>query len=478
MIATAAPDSVPLCVDLDGTLISGDLLLESLLLLIKRNPLYLFLIPLWLLRGKAALKAEIAKRVTLNPAALPYNLAFVEWIGQQKEKGRPLWLCTASNHRLADIVARHLGIFDGVISSSDIENMSGHNKARQLVEKFGPRKFDYCGNHTVDLPIWGVSQGAVVVNGSNSLVARAKTLTAICASFPKKSHLLRAGLKALRPHQWVKNVLLFIPLAAAHKLGSTALLIDVGIAFLAFGLCASSVYLLNDMLDLEVDRQHPRKKHRPFAAGDLSLLVGFGLAPTLLLGAVLLATQLPLRFLVVLLCYYMLTLAYSFVLKRIVLIDTIALAGLYTIRIVAGAAAVGVQLSFWLLMFSIFLFLSLALVKRYAELDTMLRQGKLLAAGRGYVVGDLATLLSMGSASGYLCVLVLALYINSPAVETLYTHPHMIWLLCVLMLYWISRVWLKAQRGTMNEDPVVFALKDPVSLGIFALGAATVIAAV
>ena len=470
--------TIPLCIDLDGTLISGDLLLESLLLLIKRNPLYLFLMPFWLLRGKAALKAEIAKRVMLNPAALPYNEVFCTWINEQKASGRPLWLCTASNHRLADKIASHLGIFDGVISSTDTENMSGRNKAKQLVDKFGARMFDYCGNHQVDLAIWRVSQGAIMVNASASLEKQAKLLTAICASFPRQSRILRAALKALRPHQWVKNMLLFIPLAAAHKLGDTGLVLNAVIAFFAFGLCASSVYLLNDMLDLEVDRQHPHKKKRPFAAGDLSLLVGFALAPLLLAAAIVLALQLPANFLLVLLCYYTLTLAYSFGLKRVVLIDTIALAGLYTIRIVAGAAAVDVPLSFWLLLFSIFLFLSLALVKRYAELEAMLRQGKLKAAGRGYVVGDLSILHSMDAASGYLCVLILALYINSPAVEMLYTRPHVIWFHCVLLLYWISRVWLTAHRGAMHDDPVVFALKDPVSLGVAVLAAVTVLAAV
>jgi 4-hydroxybenzoate polyprenyltransferase len=430
------------------------------------------------LHGKAALKAEIAKRVTLNPAALPYNEAFCSWVSAQKESGRPIWLCTASNHRLAIKIADHLGIFDGVISSSDTENMSGHNKAKQLVAKFGSHMFDYCGNHSVDLPIWSVSQGAIIVNAGTHLEEQAKSLTKVLLSFPRKSRILRSAMKALRPHQWVKNLLLFIPLAAAHKADNLGMLLNAGIAFVAFGLCASSVYLLNDMLDLEADRQHHRKKFRPFAAGDLSLLVGFSLAPLLLAAAIALALQLPPNFLLVLLCYYALTLAYSFGLKRVVLVDTIALASLYTIRIVAGAAAVDVPLSFWLLLFSIFLFLSLALVKRYAELDAMLRQGKLKAAGRGYLVEDLTILDSMGAASGYLCVIILALYINSPDVKVLYSHPQVIWFLCVLMLYWISRVWLKAHRGTMHDDPLVFALKDPGSLAVAALAAATVIAAV
>jgi len=469
---------IPLCVDLDGTLIHSDLLLETVLLLVKRNPLYVLLLPVWLLRGKAALKAEIAKRVELNAATLPYNHRFIDWLQTQRDLGRELWLCTASNHQLADAVAGHLGCFAGVIASSDQVNLSGRNKAQQLVERFGDKAFDYCGNHRVDLAIWQVSQGGVVVNASESLREAAEAVTEIRAVFPKTHGLLKPLFKSLRLHQWAKNVLVFVPLAASHRLGYGPAVEDALLAFFSFGFCASSVYLLNDMLDLEVDRQHPRKCKRPFASGSLSLLVGFALLPLLLVLAVLSAASLPVEFWLVLMVYYALTLAYSFGLKSVVLIDTITLAGLYTIRIVAGAMAVEVVLSFWLLLFSVFLFFSLALVKRYAELDAMQRQGKLKAAGRGYHIDDLPMLHSLGAASGYLCVLVLALYINSPAVEPLYRHPQIIWFLCVLLLYWISRVWLKTHRGHMHDDPVIFALKDRVSLAIGVMAGVTMFLAI
>lgn len=470
--------ATPLCVDLDGTLIHSDLLLETFLLLLKRNPLYLLLIPLWLLRGKAALKAEIAKRVTLNPAALPYNQKFLGWLQEQREAGRDLWLCTASNYRLAHQVAEHLQIFQGILASSDSTNLSGTAKAKDLVEKFGEKGFDYCGNQNVDLAIWRLSQGAVVVNGNDRLSREAENLTKIRATFPRSVGLVRPILKALRLHQWVKNALVLVPLAAAHKLGDAAAVQHALVACLAFGLCASSVYLLNDMLDLETDREHHRKRDRPFAAGDLSLLAGFALIPALLLGAVLLAASLPTMFSVMLAGYYALTVVYSFGLKRIVLIDTIALAGLYTVRIIAGAMAISVPLSFWLLLFTVFLFFSLALVKRYAELETMRRQGKLNPTGRGYDVEDLPFLHSLGTASGCLSVLVLALYINSPAVESLYRRPQVIWFVCVLLLYWVSRVWLTAHRGKMHDDPIVFALKDRISLFIGVLAVITVLVAV
>jgi 4-hydroxybenzoate polyprenyltransferase len=470
----------PLCVDLDGTLIHSDLLLESFLQLCRRNPLYLLLIPIWLMQGKAVLKAEIAKRTQLNPVALPYNAEFLNWLKEQKDAGRVIWLCTASNFRLANLVSEHIMIFDGVLASTDTINMSGSTKARRLVEKFGERGFDYCGNHQVDKAIWQHSKSAVVVSGSPMLVRDAARLTSQedVLTFPKKPSLLKPMLRALRLHQWAKNALIFVPLIAAHKVSDVVRIKQAILAFFAFGLCASSVYLLNDMLDLEADRLHVNKCRRPFASGDLTLSIGFVLIPLLLVGAVIFAWALPLKFWIGLSAYYGLTVAYSFGLKSIVLVDTIVLAGLYTVRIVAGAEAIAVPLSFWLLLFSIFLFFSLALVKRYAELDGLQRTGKLMAAGRGYHVEDLPILQSMGVASGFLCVLVLAQYINSPEVLSLYRRPQVIWFLCVLMLFWISRVWLIAHRGDMHDDPVVFAMKDRVSLIVGILVGVTVMLAI
>lgn len=455
-----------LCIDLDGTIILSDLLLESFLLLLKMNILYLFLIPIWLSKGKAVLKAEIAKRVTLNPATLPYNTLFLDWLRLQHKNGRQLWLCTASNHRLANLVANHLQIFSGVLSSTDTFNLSGRNKANLLIENFGLKNFDYCGNAKVDLAIWQVAQGAITVNCNEKVSLKASNLTLLQGNFPRQSQFLKSVFKSLRPHQWAKNMLIFIPLAAAHKIGQPLLTENTFLAFFAFGLCASSVYVLNDMFDLEADRQHPRKCKRPFASGKLSIITGLILVPVLLVASALIAVNLPLLFALTLLGYYCLTLAYTFLLKQFVLVDTICLAGLYTIRIIAGAAAIEVSTSFWLLLFSVFLFFSLALVKRYAELDDMLRQGKLKAAGRGYQIEDLPLLQNLGTASGNLCVLVLALYINSPAVIPLYRHPETIWFLCIFLLYWISRIWLKTHRGLMHDDPVVFALKDKISLMI------------
>lgn len=470
--------AIPCVVDLDGTLIHSDLLVESFLLLMRRNPLYVFLCVRWLLKGRAALKAHIAQRVKLNAAALPYNLELLSWLKAERQTGRPLWLCTASNHRLAELVAGHLGIFDGVLASSDIENLSGQTKPARLSAFFGERAFDYCGNHAMDVPVWKVSKGAILVNAGAALELQARSSTEIVRTFPRFARSGPGIVKAMRLHQWSKNILIVVPLLAAHRVRDTAMLLDALVAFWAFGFCASSGYVLNDLLDLEVDRQHPRKRKRPFASGDLPLTVGFALVPGLLLLSVLLASLLPARFFFALCIYYVLTTAYSFSLKRVVLVDVLALAGLYAVRVIAGAAAVSVPPSFWLLLFSVFLFLSLAMVKRYSELVTMREQRQLHAVGRGYVVGDLPVVQSFGTASGYLCVLVLALYLNTPDVEALYRRPKVIWLLCVLLLYWVSRMWLKAHRGAMHDDPLVFALKDRISLGVGLLSAVTVLLAI
>jgi 4-hydroxybenzoate polyprenyltransferase/phosphoserine phosphatase len=477
----ASPQSLtplPLCVDLDGTLVRTDLLLESFVLLIKQNPLFLLRAIAWLIRGRAVLKAEVAARVTLNAASLPYNKALLAWLKAERGTGREVWLCTAANEKLATNVANHVALFDGVIASDATANLAGKHKAARLVERFGDEGFDYCGNERRDLAIWRHSRGAIVVDGGGRLECEVKSERPVVRTFPSQGSRYKAVLRALRPHQWAKNVLLFVPLLAAHQITNLSSVTAAFLAFVAFCLCASSVYVLNDMLDLEADRNHARKAKRPFASGDLPLSAGFLMFPALLGIGALIALFLPPRFEMSLAAYYATTVAYSFFLKRLLLLDAVALAGLYTLRIIAGSGAADVGLSFWFLLFSVFLFLSLAFVKRYAELDALRRQQRLQALGRGYRVEDLSVLQSFGTGAGYLSVLVLALYINSPEIQALYHRPKVIWILCILMLYWISRVWMTAHRGSMHDDPVVYALRDRVSLGIGVLAAITVAIAV
>lgn len=470
------PESRALCVDLDGTLLRSDILYESLLALLARNPLYLFLIPFWLLGGKAAVKRQLASRVTLPAETLPYDERVLEILRSTTQ--RPRVLCTASDQILVQPIADHLGLFDEVIASDGQTNLSGRNKGDALAQRFGERGFDYMGNGRVDLLVWARAGGAIVVNNGAQLARDAGRQTEVLAHLPSQNGGLMTWIKALRVYQWLKNLLVLVPLLTAHRFLDPASLIDAGIAFLAFGLCASGVYLLNDLLDLTPDRMHPRKRRRPFAAGTLPLLHGLLVAPLITLMGFALALLCSVEFAVVLLCYYVMTLSYSLQLKRIVMIDVVLLAALYTVRIIGGTVAIGSELSFWLLAFSMFVFLSLAMLKRYTELASALANGKQLAQGRGYSVADLPLVQSLGAAAGYIGVLVFALYINSPESLELYRHPKVLWLLCPMLLYWISRMWIVAHRGNMHDDPIVFAATDRGSQVVIALCVLIVLAAI
>lgn len=455
--------SSPLVVDLDGTLIRSDVLIESFLMLIKDNPLNLILVLVWLSKGKANLKAEIASRVDLPVEHLPYNSDVIDFLQSEKSKGREIVLATASNERYAKEIAEHLKLFDSVLASDRNLNLSGRNKRAALTDRYGERGYSYAGNEKIDLNVWEHCATAIVV-GDSSLALEAEKLCKIEKQISVKKPDLRTFVKALRVHQWVKNGLILVPLLTSHSIGDFSLLLSSLCAFMAFSFCASSVYLLNDMLDLYDDRQHATKKERPFAKGTMPLLTGLITTPILLFLAIILCFFLPIEFAVVLAIYYLLTLAYSFKLKRLVMVDVVTLASLYTIRIVAGAAAIGVTLSFWLLSFSMFLFLSLAIVKRYTELLKLRSKSVSKTLGRGYQVEDVELLAPLGGASGYVSVLVLALYINSPDVKSLYSQPTLMWPACLVMLYWVSRIWIIAHRGNMNDDPIVFALKDRASI--------------
>lgn len=452
-----------LIVDLDGTLIKTDMLLESLMALLKQNFFACFLIPFWLLKGKANVKNKIADRVELEVSYLPYNDDVIAYIEQAKEQGRPCYLATGTVKYFADLIAEHLGLFDGVFATEDEENLTGKDKSAQLNSSFGKGQYDYMGNSSVDLNVWDSVNTAVVVSNKDSLVSSAKKVAQNVEHITVTKATIKTWLKAIRVHQWVKNVLIAVPVLTSHQFDPSFLMLVV-LGFLAYSLAASSVYVLNDLLDLESDRQHPSKCKRPFAAGTLSVMQGCILFPLLLLASAALSTLLPLKFMLALAVYYFLTLIYSFKLKRVIMLDTIMLAVLYTMRIVAGTVLISVEFSFWLLAFSMFIFLSLALVKRYTELVMMKASGMLKTIGRGYHADDDIMIASLGAASGYIAVMVFALYVDSKAVAGLYATPPILWLACPILLYWISRVWILAHRGEMDDDPIVFAVKDPQSL--------------
>nr|WP_259295018.1 UbiA family prenyltransferase [Paraburkholderia sp. DHOC27] len=470
-------DLLPLCVDLDKTFTHTDLLFESFLVLVKKNPLYIFLCVAWRLKGKAWLKSQIAVRINLDVSVLPYNVALLEYLRAEQARGRTLYLCTATNAGLAQAIADHFGIFTEVLASSDSLNLAGPNKAAALVNKFGRRGFDYCGDSKADLPVWALARRAMVI-GDKRMASAARRVNPNVVLIEKEGPLLRLIAKEMRIYQWVKNLLIFVPLLASHRFTDVKSIIAAAIAFVSFSLCASCVYLMNDLLDLDADRRHVRKSKRPFASGQLSVSLGINLAGALLVASAALTALLPMSFAYVLAGYFVATLSYSLFLKRHMLIDVFTLGALYTARIVAGGAADGIPLSYWLVLFSGLLFLSLAMVKRYTELDALVRNGKTAAAGRGYIAQDIMILCAFGTAAAYAAVLVLALYMNSAEVNVLYRHQAPLWVLFGLLLYWISRVWMLAFRGQMNDDPIVFAVKDRTSLITVGLCVAAVMLAI
>ncbi|HUY81541.1 MAG TPA: UbiA family prenyltransferase [Acidobacteriaceae bacterium] len=454
----------PLCVDLDGTLVKSDTLTDSVLLLARKHPVQLLRAPLWLAGGKAAFKAEVTSRVALDVEHLPWNHKLLEYLAEQRAAGRKIYLATGADLGMAQRVADHLGMFDGVLASDGATNQTGDNKLATLRGRFAEQGFDYVGNASPDVPVLAASGAAMVANPTRALQSALRSRKiAVSRSFEDRGARGASLLKAIRLHQWTKNVLIFVPLLLAHVL-KLQLLATAALAFLSFSLCASATYIVNDMLDMDADRRHSRKRLRPFAAGDLSALTGAGMVVVLLAAAFTGAAFLPHAFLWWLLVYLVSTLAYSLWLKRVVLVDVLLLSGLYTLRLLAGAGAVGVRISPWFAAFSIFLFLSLAIVKRFSELENIRVRGGTLANGRGYLLTDIEQLRSFGTMSGLGAVVIFALYINGADIVKLYRHPTRMWLIMPLLILWIFRVWLLASRGELDEDPVIFAVTDRMSL--------------
>lgn len=467
---TSDQSTLPLCVDLDGSLIRTDLFVESLLSLLKKSPLTLFLLPFWLMKGKAYAKRQVSSRVAIDATSLPYNKAVLELISEAREQGRSVELVTASDELLVGPVAQHLKIFDHVYCSDGQRNLRGINKAKFLVDLHGVNGFDYVGNDRFDIPVWRACNQPIVVAANNHFSSTLVKLGKDPKTLPVKASSWRTIVRAIRAHQWIKNLLIFAPLVMAHELSNNLAIAASALAFVAFCGCASAVYIMNDLFDLEADRHHRSKKRRPFASGELSISEGIFIFFSLLLVAYIVSRGLSFSFKLALLLYFLTTTAYSLRLKQIPLIDIFVLAGLYTLRILAGGYVTHIAVSPWLLAFSMFLFTSLACAKRFSELLMVKQASRERPSGRGYHTGDLELISQFGICSGYLAVLVMALYINSDAVRSLYVYPNYLWLICPLLMYWISRIWLLTNRGRMHDDPIVFAIRDLASY--FVIGVA------
>ncbi len=475
MDAIAEKSTLPVVVDLDGTLIAGDLFWESLFQLLRRKPWMVFLLPLWLLAGKARLKHEISERVEIDPSGLLYRKAVINVLIAERAAGRPLVLATGSARKFATAVAKHLGLFQHILATSKTENMTSHRKARRLRDAYGDGGFDYVGNSADDIAIFEIARKAIVVSPDKKARRWQFSHGAELIETPKRSW--RTFLKLLRVHQWLKNSLIFVPLILDHKLGSADHLRDCVIAFVAFSAAASAIYIVNDFFDMPLDRRHASKRHRPIASGLVSVPAGLAVAGVMLAVSAAAASFLSPAFWAVLGLYLVLTTAYSVSLKRMLLIDVFTLAGLYAMRLLAGTVAASAAPSFWLLAFAMFFFLSLALSKRYVELrQTGVAEGERIA-GRGYRSEDKAIVAMAGIASGCAAAVVLALYINSPEVFANYMHAWMVWPLAPIILYLIIRIWVLAGRGELHDDPVVFIISDWRSQLMIAIGAGLLLVA-
>ena len=457
---TPQVDPCPLCIDLDGTLIHSDTLYESILDGVRQNPVAMLGLPLWALEGRAQLKQRVADKSTFDATTLPYREDVLQALRDARAAGRELVLVTAANREIANAVAAHLGIFDRILASTETINLKGPAKRAALDQLFGPQGYDYLGDSQDDLAVWAGARKAWVAGS----VEPPETPIERRFPIPDRMANARAFLRALRPYQWVKNILIFLPFLLGHHWTDWQRWFQAILSFAAFSMVASAGYLVNDMLDRRDDRRHARKKSRPFASGALPLSAGLG-APLLVASALLLCLALPWKCALVVCVYFLATMAYSLVLKKMQLVDVLTLACLYSIRLVMGSEATATPISLWLLRFSLFIFLTLALAKRVAELRLLQKLQTVTASfGRGYRVDDLPILEMMGVGSGYLAALVMVMYVESSGVPLLYSHPIYLWLILPVLLFWISHLWLVTHRGELPDDPILFAFRDRTSL--------------
>jgi 4-hydroxybenzoate polyprenyltransferase/phosphoserine phosphatase len=461
----------PLVVDLDGTLIRSDLLIESAFAHLGHNPLRVVSLLSATRHGKAALKAEIAANTEVDVSHLPYDEDVVSLIRQRRAAGSQTYLASASNERYVRAVADHLGLFDGWFASNDNENLSSQSKARCLVNSFAEGGFDYVGNGRADLAVWSVASHRIGVRVSAAVRSKLINMDPDAVIVENAVGQTRVWIKLLRVYQWAKNALVFVPLVTAQHFDLLAFGEAIG-AFLAFSIAASAIYILNDLVDLDADRRHPSKRRRPLAAGTFPIKGAMVLIPALLVVAFGGALAIAPSFAAVLLAYVSLTTAYTFLLKRKMLVDVLTLASLYTIRVVGGAVAISVPISEWLLAFSMFIFTALALIKRYVELAARIDKDLSDPTNRNYRKSDLDIVAALAAAAGFNAVTVFALYISSDVVRSLYRHSEALWLICLILMYWLGRALLMAHRRLMDDDPIVFALGDwnsYVALGLIGL---------
>ncbi|HET7542072.1 MAG TPA: UbiA family prenyltransferase [Polyangiaceae bacterium] len=458
---SVATSTRPLCVAFDGTVITTRVLSERMALLFRRRPWATFALPFWILGGRDQLRARLASMTQLDATSLPYRAPLIQALKESRENGRRVILTTASEAQTAEEVAEYLGVFDEVCTGNGKSKSSAAN-LREALQLAYPDGFDFIGQSHVDLPILEVAARGFVVGASPSTAQAARRMQQVTV-LSRRPSILLALVKELRPHQWAKNALVLLPCLLASHVAIFPTFARGALAAATFSACASAGYVFNDLLDLEADRIHATKAKRPFASGALPIIFGFPLFIALLaVSFALAAAFLPVAFSAMLLVYFVGTVSYSLYLKRLLMLDVLVLAALYTHRIVSGGIATSIPVSAWLLGFSMFFFTSLAFAKRFVELHALGSNEKV--KNRGYFRVDLPMVTAMGTASGYIAALVFMLYVESSAVRVQYREPAVLWLVLPLLLYWLGRIWLLAGRGQMQEDPVKFALRDRTSL--------------
>jgi 4-hydroxybenzoate polyprenyltransferase len=463
----------PLCVDLDGTLVKSDTLMDALCQLVRSSPLVALQMFQWLAGGRAGFKRQVANRVQIDAVRLPYNNAVLRFLQAEHRAGRPLYLATGADSSVANRVAAHLGLFDGIYASDGKTNLTNRKKLALLKKQFG--QFDYIGNARADLSLLQAARKPMVANPSLGLrLGLAMRNIHPAQIFRDHRSVPRTLLKAVRIHQWAKNILLLVPMLLSHQLSAHSIAAVIA-AFFCFSFMASANYLVNDLIDIESDRRHPGKRLRPFAAGDLSVAGGVLLAALLFVSSLCLLPLLPAAFALWVAAYIAATTSYTVYFKRIAIVDVLLLSGLYTLRLLAGGAATNTPISHWLAGFSTFLFLSLAMVKRFSELENLRERGAIATHGRGYLVADLEQIRTFGTSSATASVVIFSVYISGQDVAALYNHAGRLWLIVPLLLLWLYRVWLLASRGELDDDPVVFAMRDRISL---AIGAGVILLAI
>ncbi len=453
-------------VDLDHTLVATDLAWESLIQLLKKSPLFPIQVLSWRVQGLAVLKRNLAGAFPVRPEILPYRPEVLDWLKEKRRaQGARIYLATAAPEAWARAVSEHLGLFDGVLASNDTVNLKGTAKLKAIKDICGDQKFTYLGDSAEDLKVWKEAAEAVPVHAAPLVLKALKGMPQLqtVVELGSRPGFFPTLWKAIRPTHWTKNFLTLVPLIASHQVSQPGLGMRALWAAVCFSLVASAVYVLNDIFDIQSDREIPSKRKRPIASGHLHIPAGLMIGVAFLILGTAGGLFLGLKFELALCAYFGITCFYTFHWKRVMGLDVVCLAALFTSRIFAGGYAIDVKVSNWLLGFSLFFFFGLACLKRYVELGEAQALSHSHFAGRGYSVEDRIPIMAIGATSSLMSLLVLVLYINGEDVRPLYQQPGVLWWLMPLFLYWVSRVWILAHRGQMPGDPIAFAVRDRAS---------------